>query len=66
MPAASAPPSTNLQGLMAAVQGMSRLGVPIYITETGVADVKDERRALMIDTYFKQVAAGGGSEGRDA
>jgi hypothetical protein len=33
------------------------VGVPIYITETGVADTGDERRAIMIQTYMEQARA---------
>ena len=33
----------------------------MYITETGIADSRDDRRALMIDSYFKEV---GGAAGR--
>lgn len=40
---------------MLAVHHMSKLGVPIYITETGVADVGDERRPLMLQSYMEQV-----------
>ena len=29
----------------------------MYITETGIADAKDDRRALFIDAYFKEVGA---------
>ena len=28
----------------------------MYITETGIADMKDDRRAIMIDSYFKAVS----------
>lgn len=34
---------------------MSVVGVPMYITETGVADLDDTRREQMFDTYFAQV-----------
>lgn len=27
----------------------------MYITETGIADARDDRRALFIDSYFKEV-----------
>ncbi|EFN55966.1 hypothetical protein CHLNCDRAFT_145286 [Chlorella variabilis] len=43
------------EGLVLAVHHMSKLGVPIYITETGVADVGDERRPLMLQSYMEQV-----------
>jgi hypothetical protein len=55
------------EGLVEAVDFMSRLGVPMYITETGVADAGDERRPVMIQTYMEQVGlpcgAGRGSAG---
>jgi hypothetical protein len=28
----------------------------MYITETGIADSRDDRRALFIDSYFKEVS----------
>ena len=34
---------------------MSAAGLPMYITETGVADHKDVLRPEMFDTYFNQV-----------
>ena len=40
---------------MPAVHHLSQLGVPLYITETGVADTGDERRPIMIETYMAQV-----------
>lgn len=30
----------------------------MYITETGIADARDDRRAIMIDAYMKQVGRG--------
>lgn len=39
---------------MQACKAMSAVGVPMYITETGVADLKDTRREEMFDTYFAQ------------
>lgn len=33
----------------------SRYRVPIYITETGIADRSDTKRAHMIDTYMQAV-----------
>ena len=33
---------------------VAELGVPIYITETGIADAKGDRRALFLDTYVPQ------------
>lgn len=43
------------QGLMTAFEGVSKLGVPIYITETGVADKGDSLRPQMIETYMSQI-----------
>ena len=44
-----------------AVQGIvavAELGVPIYITETGIADAKGDRRAVFLDTYVPQARPG--------
>jgi len=40
-----------VQGL----QEMSTLEVPIYITETGIADAKGDRRPLWLQTYIPEV-----------
>lgn len=45
-------------GLRDAIEDVSSLGVPIYITETGVADKGDELRPVVIQTYFEQVCGG--------
>ena len=37
---------------------VAELGVPIYITETGIADAKGDRRAVFLDTYVPQVHPG--------
>lgn len=37
---------------------VAELGVPIYITETGIADAKGDRRAVFLDTYVPQVRPG--------
>lgn len=42
-------------GLSLALQGAGALGVPLYITETGIADAGDTRRALLIDAYMAEV-----------
>lgn len=34
---------------------MSEIGIPIYITETGVPDAQDVLRTEMFTTYFEQV-----------
>lgn len=36
---------------------MSAVGVPLYITETGVADEKNVLREEMMTTYFDQVGS---------
>lgn len=46
-----------LQGLTTAIRGLSVLGLPIYITETGVADAGDSLRPQMIQTYMAEVRA---------
>ena len=38
------------------IQEMSALGKPIYITETGIADRKGDKRPLWLQTYIPQVA----------
>ena len=38
----------------------SRYNIPMYITETGIADARDDRRHLYIDSYFKAVRVGQG------
>lgn len=40
------------QGLYQAIQKMSELGVPIYVTENGIADAKDDRRELFLKQYI--------------
>ena len=42
-------------GLLVALDEVSRLGIPIYITETGVADAGDEVRPVMIESYMSKV-----------
>mmetsp|Transcript_19157 Transcript_19157/g.34659 ORF Transcript_19157/g.34659 Transcript_19157/m.34659 type:complete len:500 (-) Transcript_19157:424-1923(-) len=42
-------------GMFRAIERCSEFGLPMYITETGIADAKDDRRALMIDAYMKAV-----------
>lgn len=49
------PYSLYPEGLTLAVHHMSKLGVPVYITETGVADSGDERRPVMIQNYMEQI-----------
>ncbi|KAJ9525371.1 hypothetical protein QJQ45_003231 [Haematococcus lacustris] len=42
-------------GLYKAIVRSSRYNIPMYITETGIADSMDNRRTLFIDSYFKEV-----------
>ena len=41
--------------LMQGLQQMSTLDVPIYITETGIADAIGDRRPLWLETYIPEV-----------
>ena len=50
--------SEGLKRVGAHVQGlkqMSALDVPIYITETGIADAVGDRRPLWLETYIPEV-----------
>ena len=49
------PYSLHAEGLLTAVAGVSQLGVPIYITETGVADDGDALRPQCIQSYMSAV-----------
>jgi beta-glucosidase len=40
------------EGFYRAIKSVARLGVPIYITENGIADAKDDRRDLFIRRYL--------------
>ena len=40
---------------MQGLQQMSTLDVPIYITETGIADAAGDRRPLWLETYIPEV-----------
>ncbi len=40
---------------MQGLQRMSALDVPIYITETGIADAAGDRRPLWLETYIPEV-----------
>ncbi|MCX6227339.1 MAG: glycoside hydrolase family 1 protein [Bacteroidia bacterium] len=44
------------EGLYRAIKTVSQFRVPIYITENGVADAKDDRRALFISQYLYTVS----------
>ncbi|GLC35844.1 hypothetical protein PLESTB_000500300 [Pleodorina starrii] len=43
------------EGMYRAIKRCSEFGIPMYITETGIADSRDDRRSIMIDAYFKEV-----------
>lgn len=49
------PYALHAEGLLLAVHGVSSLGVPIYITETGVADDGDALRPQCIQSYMSAV-----------
>ncbi|PNH02539.1 Beta-galactosidase, partial [Tetrabaena socialis] len=42
-------------GLYGAIAHCSELGVPLYVTETGIADGRDDRRGGLIAAYWKEV-----------
>jgi len=44
------------EGIYRAIKRISKLGVPIIITENGLADDKDDRRAGFIDKYLYAVS----------
>jgi len=44
------------EAIYRSIKRVSELGVPIFITENGIADAKDDRRALYIDRYIRAVA----------
>lgn len=43
------------EGLYHAIAQASEFGVPMYITENGIADAKDDKRALWIEQYLYAV-----------
>lgn len=43
------------EGMLHAIHTISELGMPIYITETGVADAGDAVRPVMIQQYMEKV-----------
>ena len=43
--------------LLQACKAMSAVGVPMYITETGVADHRDVLREEMFATYFSEAGS---------
>jgi beta-glucosidase len=44
------------EGFYRAIKTVSEFGVPIYITENGIADAKDDRRELFINQYLYVVS----------
>ncbi|EFJ47488.1 hypothetical protein VOLCADRAFT_120960 [Volvox carteri f. nagariensis] len=44
------------EGLYDAIAHSAELGLPLYVTETGIADGRDDRRAPLIAAYWQQVA----------
>ncbi len=44
------------EGFYRAIKTVSQFGVPIYITENGIADAKDDRRAQFISQYLYVVS----------
>lgn len=42
-------------GALQAIREFSKVGKPIYITETGIADAKDTLRAEWAEAYFRAV-----------
>ncbi|MFA5817531.1 MAG: glycoside hydrolase family 1 protein [Bacteroidales bacterium] len=44
------------EGFYRAIKTVSELGVPVYITENGIADAKDDRRELFISQYLYAVS----------
>jgi beta-glucosidase len=44
------------EGFYRAIKTVSQFGVPIYITENGVADARDDRRAMFISQYLYAVS----------
>ncbi len=44
------------EGIYRAIKRISKIGVPIIITENGIADDKDDRRADFIDRYLYAVS----------
>jgi beta-glucosidase/6-phospho-beta-glucosidase/beta-galactosidase len=49
------PYSLYAEGLLMAVHAVSKLGVPIYITETGAADAGDDVRAECVESYMAAI-----------
>lgn len=49
------PYALHAEGLFTALEGIKPLGIPVYITETGVADKGDAVRPVMIQTYMSAI-----------
>ncbi len=49
------PYALHAEGLFTALDGIKPLGIPVYITETGVADKGDAVRPVMIQTYMSAI-----------
>jgi len=49
------PYALHAEGLFDALDGISTLGIPVYITETGCADKGDTVRPVMIESYFSAI-----------
>lgn len=45
----------HAEGLYTAIKHCSQIGVPLYITETGIATTEADLRAQMINSYIRQV-----------
>lgn len=43
------------EGMYDALKAGQRIGLPMYITEVGLADAKDDRRGAFIDAYLSQI-----------
>lgn len=46
------------EGFYEAIRGVSVLGKPIYVTETGIADATDAHRPYFINSHVDQVRPG--------
>lgn len=44
------------EGMYRAINQASKIGVPIYITENGIADAKDDRREMFLKQYLYAVS----------
>lgn len=44
------------EGLYRAIASVSKIGVPVYITENGIADAQDDRRAIFIQRYLYAIS----------